>query len=96
MIVDKNFVRAGGLDNEVIQQAVVEGYLSTDYWPNWLNSMEVYSSQKLAYQDCLYCFQGAYDYIIYADSHDFFVPVKKSKSIKTLFTEVVLRECWYM
>ena len=82
MIVEENFVRAGGLDNEVIQQALVEGYLSTDYWPNWLNLTEVYNSQKLAYQDCLYRFQGVYDYIIYADSDDFFVPVKKNKSIK--------------
>jgi len=81
MIVEEN-LRAGGLDNEVIQQAVVEGYLSTDYWPNWLNLTDVYSSQNLAYQDCLYRFQGVYDYIIYADSDDFFVPVKKSKPIK--------------
>ena len=82
MIIEDSFVRYGGLRHEVILQAAMEGYLSIDYWPNWLNYTEVYNSQKLAYQDCLYRFQGIYDYIVYADSDDFFVPLKKSKSIK--------------
>ena len=59
-----------------------EGYLSVGFWPFWLNPIEVYNSQKLAYEDCLYRFQGVYDYVIYADSDDFFVPVKESKSIE--------------
>ena len=82
MIAEDNFVRSGGLENDVIRQAIREGYLSIDFWPNWLNTTEVYNSQKLAYEDCLYRFQGVYDYVIYADSDDFFVPVKKSRSIK--------------
>ena len=82
MAVEDSFVRAGGLENEVIRKAVREGYLSIDFWPYWLNFTEIYNSQKLAYQDCLYRFQGAYDYVVYADSDDFFVPVKKDKSIK--------------
>ena len=82
MAVEDSFVQAGGLQHEVIQQAVRDGYLSIDFWPFWLNPTEVYNSQKLAYQDCLYRFQGIYDYIIYADSDDFFVPVKKSKTIE--------------
>jgi len=82
MAVEDSFVQAGGLQNYVIQQAVRDGYVSIDFWPHWLSSKEVYNSQKLAYQDCLYRFQGVYDYIIYADSDDFFVPVSTSKSIK--------------
>ena len=82
MFAVDSFVRSGGLENDVIRQAIREGYLSIDFWPNWLNTTEVYNSQKLAYEDCLYRFQGVYDYVIYADSDDFFVPVKKSRSIK--------------
>ena len=82
MAVEDNFVRAGGLQHEVIQQAVREGYLSIDFWPYWLSPAKVYNSQKLAYQDCLYRYQGVYDYIIYADSDDFFVPVGRNKSIE--------------
>ena len=82
MFVVDSFVRSGGLENDVIRQAIREGYLSIDFWPNWLNFTEVFDSQKLAYQDCLYRFQGVYDYAIYADTDDFFVPLRKNKSIK--------------
>ena len=82
MMVENSFVRDGGLQNEVIKQVLREGYLSIDFWPNWFNFTDIYSPKKLAYQDCIYRFQGVYDYIVYADSDDFFVPVKKIKSIK--------------
>ena len=81
MYVDESFVRAGDLQNEVIRQAIREGFLSIDFWPKWLNTTEVFNTQKIAYQDCLHRFQGVYDYAIYIDSDDFFVPLK-SKSIK--------------
>ena len=81
MYVDESFVRAGDLQNEVIRQAIREGFLSIDFWPKWLNTTEVFNTQKLAYQDCHHRFQGVYDYAIYVDSDDFFVPLK-NKSIK--------------
>ena len=81
MYVDESFVRAGDLQNEVIRQAIREGFLSIDFWPKWLNTTEVFNTQKIAYQDCHHHFQGVYDYAIYVDSDDFFVPLK-SKSIK--------------
>ena len=85
MFTQNNFVMDGGLQNEVVKQALREGYLSIDFWPKWLNFNEVEgvkNSQMLAYQDCLNRFRGVYDYAVYADSDDFFVPVKKNKSIK--------------
>ena len=81
MYVDESFVRAGALQNEVIRQAIREGFLSIAFWPKWLNTTEVFNTQKIAYQDCLLHFQGVHDYAIYIDSDDFFVPLK-SKSIK--------------
>ena len=84
MIAEDTFVSAGGVDDPYIQDAVKENYLSIDFWPRWFNETEMYhSSQHLAYNDCVYRFMGTYDYIVFADSDDFFVPVKTSKSIKT-------------
>ena len=85
MFTQNNFVMDGGLQNEVVKQALREGYLSIDFWPKWLSFKEVKgvkNSQILAYQDCLNRFRGVYDYAVYADSDDFFVPVKKNTSIK--------------
>ena len=85
MFTQNNFVMDGGLQNEVVKQALREGYLSIDFWPKWLSFKEVKeikNSQYLAYQDCLNRFRGVYDYVVYADSDDFFVPVKKNTSIK--------------
>ena len=84
MIAEDTFISAGGMENSYIQDAVKENYLSIDFWPRWFNEAEIYhSSQHLAYNDCLYRFMGAYDYVVFADSDDFFVPVKTSKCIKT-------------
>ena len=85
MFTENSFVKDGGLQNEVVKQALREGYLSIDFWPKWLRLEEVKgvkNSQLLAYQDCLNRFQGVYDYVVYADSDDFFIPVKSSTSIK--------------
>ena len=82
MIVEDNFVRAGGFHEAYSQQALREGFLSIDFWSNWLNKTEIYRSQMLAYEDCLYHFQGVYDYVMYCDCDDFFVPLKDNKSIK--------------
>ena len=88
MIAEDTFVSAGGMENSYIQDAVKENYLSIDFWPRWFNETEIYhSSQHLAYNDCLYRFMGTYDYVVFADSDDFFVPVKTSKSIKTYLTK---------
>ena len=83
MIAEDTFVTTGGFDHPIIQDALKEEFLSIDFWPRWFNTTEIfYSSQHLASTDCVYRFQGVYDYIIIADSDDFFVPQGNSKSIK--------------
>ena len=84
MIAEDTFVSAGGFEKGFIQEAVKEGYVTVDFWPSWFNDTERYHfSQHLAYNDCLYRFQGVYDYVLYADYDDFFVPVGSQKSIKS-------------
>ena len=84
MIAEDTFVTNGDLDHPIVENALKENFLSIDFWPRWFNETEVYhSSQHLAYNDCLYRFQGVYDYVLFSDSDDFFVPCGESKSIKT-------------
>ena len=83
MIAEDTFAATGGFSHSIIQNALKEGFLSIDFWPRWFNTTEIfYSSQHLASTDCVYRFQGVYDYVIIADSDDFFVPLGKKKSIK--------------
>ena len=84
MIAEDTFVTKGDMDHPIVENALKENFLSIDFWPRWFNETEIYhSSQHLAYNDCLYRFQGVYDYVLFSDSDDFFVPCGESKSIKT-------------
>ena len=85
MIAEDTFMSAGALNKGLFRKhAVKEGYVTVDFWPSWFNDTErFYFSQHLAYNDCLYRFQGVYDYVLYADYDDFFVPVGSHKSIKS-------------
>ena len=84
MIAEDTFATKGGLDHPIVENALKENFLSIDFWPRWFNKTEIHhSSQHLAYNDCLYRFQGVYDYVLFSDSDDFFVPCGESKSIKT-------------
>ena len=84
MFAEDTFVTSGGFEHPIVQGALKENFLSIDFWPRWFNTTEIYhSSQHLAYTDCLYRFQGVYDYGVFSDLDDFFVPRGKNKSMKT-------------
>ena len=84
IIAEDTFAESGGFKHPITQDALKENFLSIDFWPRWFNTTEIYhSSQHLAYNDCLYRFQGVYDYGLFSDLDDFFVPIGESKSIKT-------------
>ena len=83
MIAEDTFVKAGGFDHSIIKKALKDNFLSIDLWPKWFNETEIYhSSQHMAATDCVYRFQGVYDYVIISDSDEFLIPRGKSKSIK--------------
>ena len=77
MIIEDSFVQYGGLQQEYVNDAIKEGFLSVDVWVTRLrNNVEIqYHSQMLAYHDCIYRFQGVYDYMLFMDQDDFFIPV---------------------
>ena len=74
---EDSFFRNGILENDAfIQNALMDGYMSFTLWHPWLNSDQMfYHSQMLAHQDCIYRFQGTYDYAFLVDSDDHFIPL---------------------
>lgn len=77
MTGEDSFIRNGGFQgDEYVQNALDEGYISFTFWHQWLKNDEIfYHSQMLAHQDCIYRFQGTYDYAYIVDSDDFFIPL---------------------
>ena len=79
-IAHPSFLEVGSLQNDVIRKAILDQFLSIEFWEPWLNETDnYYDSQKLAYQDCSYRFRGTYDYIVICDTDEFFVPRIPSK-----------------
>ena len=76
IIAHPSFMRVGTLQNDVMRKAILEQFISMEFWEPWLNETDSYHghSQMLAYQDCTYKFRGTYDYIVMCDTDDFFVP----------------------
>ena len=77
MIVDDSFVDSRGLEDGEVKKSLGDGFLSVDVWKARLRSnVEIqYHSQMLAYHDCIYQFRSRYEYMIFTDQDDFFVPL---------------------
>ena len=74
-IADDSFVKAGGLENKELKQAMQKGFVTMDVWKPWLNKTQVfYYSQILAREDCIYRLHGTYDYVMLMDADEFFTP----------------------
>ena len=68
VIADESFRDAGNLEKSPLKEMVESGYLLLEIWIPYLTSMEVfYHSQMLGYEDCIYRFQGTYDYVLATD-----------------------------
>ena len=75
LIADDSFVKAGGLQNKELKQAMQEGFVTMDVWKTWLNKHQIfYYSQILAHEDCIYRLRGTYDYVMLLDADEFFTP----------------------
>ena len=77
MVGEDSIIRSGIFQSdEYVLRALHEGYISFTFWHPWLNEDHIfYHSQRLAHQDCIYRFQGTYDYAFIIDSDDFFIPL---------------------
>ncbi len=79
MYVEETFLN----DNEnqkIIKDFVGKG-LQVDYRKTYFNSTQIYYySQFLIYNDCLYRYQGVYEYALFLDTDDFFIPRLPNKT----------------
>ena len=76
MVAEPSVHESGALDDPTVKKAIEEGFLSVDIWYKWFSAAQIFDhSQILAYNDCLYRFQGTYDYVFPHDADDFFVPL---------------------
>ena len=71
-----SFLSHGSLQNDVMRKAILDNFVSFEFWEPWLNENDTYNghSQNLAFEDCVYRYRGTYDYIVICDTDDFFVP----------------------
>ena len=77
MMADESFVWSGVLNGDkFVQELIKDGFVSFSSWHRWLTKDMVYGrSQMLAYENCIYRFQGTYDYAFFVDSDDHFIPL---------------------
>ena len=68
IIAEESFKEAGNLEKNSLKEMMRSGYLSVEIWKPYLTSKEIfYHSQMLGYEDCIYRFQGTYDYLMATD-----------------------------
>ena len=75
-VAHPSFLEVGSLQHNVTLNAFKDNFISMDFWEPWLNETDSYHghSQMLAYQHCAYKFRGTFDYVLFCDTDDFFVP----------------------
>ena len=80
MYVEETFIS----ENEslrIVKGFVEEGFLRVDYFKTYFNSTQIYyHSQILLNHDCLYRYQGVYEYALFFDTDDFFIPRLPNKT----------------
>lgn len=75
MTLESSFLNRGSFDRDFLQQVVGDGFVSVDFWHQWLNETDICDhSLDLALYDCALRFRGAYGYVLFSDPRDFFIP----------------------
>ena len=74
LVAEDSFRNSGYLEKRPLKEMMRSGYLSIEFWTPHLTSQEIfYHSQMLGYEDCIYRYQGTYDYVMATDVDIFYV-----------------------
>lgn len=75
MTLESSFLSLGSFEQEFLQTAVEESYLSVEFWHQWLNETDICDhSLDLALYGCVFRFQDSFSHIIFSDPRNFFIP----------------------
>lgn len=75
MILESTFLNRGSFEVERLQDAVEEGFVSVNFWHQWLNETDICDhSLDLARYTCALQFKDSYSYVIFSDPREFFIP----------------------
>lgn len=75
------------------QQYSEDGFLKIQYYKTIFSSTQVfYHSQVLKYHDCLYRHQNSYEYALFLDMDDFFIPRISNESTMKYYLNTYLPE----
>ena len=71
----ESFLSSKVFNDTFLQNSLSSGFVQLKVWKEYLNPEALfYHSQALYYQNCVYRFQGVYDYAIMGDTDDFLIP----------------------
>ncbi len=86
---DETFLCGDAYKDTFLQESIRKGFVQLKVWKEYLKPGALfYHSQALYYQNCLYRFQGVYEYAIMSDFDDFLIPAHGkdiSKTLQTIF-----------
>ncbi len=73
----ETFLCVDAYKDTFLQESIRNGFVQLKVWKEYLKPGALfYHSQALYYQNCLYRFQGVYNYAIMSDFDDFLIPVR--------------------
>ena len=71
----ETFLHGDAYNDTFLQESIINGFVQLMVWKEYLKPGALfYHSQALYYQNCVYRFQGIYDYAIMSDTDDFVIP----------------------
>ena len=71
----ESFLSSKAFNDTFFQDSLSSGFVQLKVWKEYLNPEALfYHSQALYYQNCIFRFQGVYDYAIMGDTDDFLIP----------------------
>ena len=89
----ESFVNSSVFNDSFLQESIRNGFVTVKVWKDYLGDKVFYHNQAMYYNNCLYRYQGVYEFVMMFDSDDFFFsrlrPAPVREVLRYLFTEDV-------
>ena len=89
----ESFMNSSIINDSFLQKSIGNGFVTLKVWKDYLGEKVFYHNQAMYYNNCLYRYQGVYDFVMMFDSDDFFYsrlrPAPVREVLQYLFTKDV-------